>query len=590
MLSATNAMTSVHAQTKTNYFLHTVTKGQSLYSIASMYNVSINDIVRMNPDSKQQIKTGQTLKIPQAVTDGDNKHPRFHTIQSGETLYRLTLQYAVSAEAICAANPGLSAKNFRAGQVIIIPANKEEKKPEQPEKSEDTVQQQKWQEMHKVARKETIFSISRQYGITPEELIAANPELKDKKLKRGSFLFIPYPKSQAETSKQTEETTTASQESGPTNEELFGKHAEKKETPSTIKLALLLSFTDAKGIQQDEQSRMIEFYEGFLMAVDSLKRQGVSCDIYTFDTQGTADGVNNILSKSVLKQMDIIFGPVHQQGIEPIADFAEKNKIRVVIPFSPKVEQVFTNPYIYQINTPQSYLYSEVYEHFIRKFKKSNVVFLDDGSGNTEKAEFINGLKNELNDNNIRYKQVKLGGDIDPAKLIAAMDTLQENVFIPTSGSNTALTRLMPQLTLVRKEHPNFDMHLFGYPEWQTYTQDFLANFYEMDTYFYSSFYTNNLLPEAINFTQNYRHWYSKDMANTYPKYGMLGFDIGYFFLKGMSQQGNKLEENIGNVQVTPIQTGFKFERVNNWGGFINRKVFFVHFTKDYELIKIDFE
>ena len=149
---------------------------------------------------------------------------------------------------------------------------------------------------------------------------------------------------------------------------------------------------------------------------------------------------------------------------------------------------------------------------------------------------------------------------------------------------------LMPQLTLVRKEHPNFDMHLFGYPEWQTYTQDFLANFYEMDTYFYSSFYTNNLLPEAINFTQNYRHWYSKDMANTYPKYGMLGFDIGYFFLKGMSQQGNKLEENIGNVQVTPIQTGFKFERVNNWGGFINRKVFFVHFTKDYELIKIDFE
>ena len=36
--------------------------------------------------------------------------------------------------------------------------------------------------------------------------------------------------------------------------------------------------------------------------------------------------------------------------------------------------------------------------------------------------------------------------------------------------------------------------------------------------------------------------------------------------------------------------TGFKFERVNNWGGFINRKVFFVHFTKDFELIKLDFE
>lgn len=166
-------------------------------------------------------------------------------------------------------------------------------------------------------------------------------------------------------------------------------------------------------------------------------------------------------------------------------------------------------------------------------------------------------MKNELKDNNVRFKQIQLAGDIDPNKVIAAMDTLQENIFIPTSGRSSALTRVLPHLTLVRREHPHFDMHLFGYPEWQTYTQDFLANFYELDTYFYSSFYTNNLFPAAINFTQSYRRWYSKDMSNTYPKYGMLGFDVGYFFLKGLSQQGNKLEENLNRVQVTPIQTGF---------------------------------
>ena len=50
------------------------------------------------------------------------------------------------------------------------------------------------------------------------------------------------------------------------------------------------------------------------------------------------------------------------------------------------------------------------------------------------------------------------------------------------------------------------------------------------------------------------------------------------------------MEAKLNKVTVTPIQTGFKFERVNNWGGFINRKVFFVHFTKNYELIKLDFE
>lgn len=580
-LSASSLSATVSAQTGTGYFLHTVTKGQSLYSIASMYHVSVDDIVRLNPGSKEQIRAGQALKIPQAQYSNE-EGKQFHTIQAGETLYQLTLKYHVTAQAICKANPGLSAENFRIGQVIVIPAqDNTPAQTEQTAQAEPAVKKNEWRDMHKVARKETIFSISQQYGITQEELIAANPELKNGKLKKGSFLFIPYPKSQ-ETGK-----TAPSSQAAPSNEELFKENSISKKQINTIKVALMLPFTSTS---QDEQSRMVEFYEGFLMAIDSLKHQGVSADIYIYDTKGTTAGTNAILSQSKLKDMDIVFGPAHQSSIASAAAFADKNNIRLVVPFSPKVDQVFTNPNIYQVNTPQSYLYSKVYEHFIRKFGKTNVIFVDDGSGDKEKAEFIKGMKNELKDNNVRFKQIQLAGDIDPNKVIAAMDTLQENIFIPTSGRSSALTRVLPHLTLVRREHPHFDMHLFGYPEWQTYTQDFLANFYELDTYFYSSFYTNNLFPAAINFTQSYRRWYSKDMSNTYPKYGMLGFDVGYFFLKGLSQQGNKLEENLNRVQVTPIQTGFCFERVNNWGGFINRKVFFVHFTKDYELIKLDFE
>ena len=231
-----------------------------------------------------------------------------------------------------------------------------------------------------------------------------------------------------------------------------------------------------------------------------------------------------------------------------------------------------------------------MYEHFIRKFGQCNVVFLDPANGDKEKADFISGLKNELRDKRISFKQIQLGSVVEAGKVISAMDTARTNIFIPTSGRSSALTRLLPHLTLVRREHPDFDMHLFGYPEWQTYTQEHLASFYELDTYFYTSFYTNNLFPEAVAFTHSYRRWYSKDMANSYPKYGMLGFDTGYFFLKGLAQEGGALEKNLDKVKATPIQTGFKFERVNNWGGFINRKVFFVHITKDFELIKLDFE
>ena len=586
IIAGSSIKVMAQATAKSGYFLHTVTKGQSLYSISSMYNVTIDDIVRLNLGSDKQIREGAALKIPQAATTNSDK-PVFHTIQAGETLYRLSVKYNVTTQAICEANPGLSTENFRSGQVIIIPVQSDSKPQKETPKTEEqentNVKMKDWKDMHKVERKETIFSISREYGITEEELIAANPELKKGKLKKGTFLFIPYGKNDK---KQESESQPITKEL--TNEEVFSQNEELKKDIKTIKAAVMLPFMAGTSTNMDEQVRMVEYYEGFLMAVDSLKKQGVSIDLYTYDTKGREATLNSILSKKEMKNMDIIFGPAKAQDIDVLATFADNNNIRLVVPFAPKVDEVFKNPHIYQINTPQSYLYSEVYEHFTRKFSDSNVIFLNASNGDREKDEFIKGMKTELRNNGISYRDFTVTDNF--YEITTVMDTLRNNIFIPTSGKSTALVKILPQLTQIRRERPNYMMNLFGYPEWQTYTNDYLASFYEIDTYFYSSFYTNNLFPAAVHFTNSYRRWYSKDMANIYPKYGMLGYDTGYFFLKGLSKYGNKMEENLNSIQVTPIQTGFKFERVNNWGGFINRKVFFVHFSKDYELIKLDFE
>ena len=580
------------AQTASGHFMHTVTKGQSLYSISSMYNVPIAEIVKLNPGSDASIKVGQILKIPQ--TSAENQVV-FHTIQPGETLYKLSVKHGVSVERICRANPGLSAKNFRIGQVIAIPPKGKPSSAVNPQTETPLVQPQvtqseplkpKCRDMHKIQRKETVYSISRMYGITEDELIAANPEIKNKKLKRGKFLCIPYAK---EVMAETPKTPAQQEDSTLTDAQLFDKNKQASKKFSTIKAAIVLPFnTDGTGTR-DEQIRMVEYYEGFLMAVDSLKKKGVSLDLYTYDSGKTTASVNVILNKPEMKNMDIIFGPAHSEQVKPMADFAEKNNIRLVVPFASKGDDVFNNPFIYQINTPQSYLYSEVYEHYLRKFPNAHVVFVDAETGHTDKDDFIKGLKEELRNKQISFKELK-GEAINPEGMKLVVDSLRENVIIPTSGRSVALIKILPHMIITSREHPNYNMKLFGYPEWQTYTDDHLASFFELDTYFYSSFYTNNLFPAAVQFIQAYRKWFSKDMANTFPKYGMLGFDTAFFFLQGLHKYGSNFEENMNQMQVTPIQTGFKFERVNNWGGFINRKVFFVNFTKDYELIKLDFE
>ena len=255
-----------YAQENQSYFLHTIEKGQSLYSISKMYNVTTSDIIRLNPGCDEKIYAGQTIKIPTGKES--QKGETFHTIQAGETLYKLTTMYNVSAKDICEANPGLSAENFRIGQVILIPQKKEEQTDAvvQTPTEQSTIQGPvvpRCKDMHKVKRKETIFSVSREYGISEQELIDANPELK-KGMKKGQFLCIPYPAATTVQPTQKEDPYAVP----PSNSELFRKNKETPQKLSTIKAALLLPFQEDKRMVDETEALLEE--QGLLKYRDDL--------------------------------------------------------------------------------------------------------------------------------------------------------------------------------------------------------------------------------------------------------------------------------------------------------------------------------
>lgn len=146
----------------------------------------------------------------------------------------------------------------------------------------------------------------------------------------------------------------------------------------------MLPFTASGSIKPEEQTRMVEYYEGFLIAVDSLKRQGVSVDLYTYDTKGSTNVISSILNKPEMKNMDIIFD---------LSILQTSNRWQILQSVTKydwsflllRKDQVFNNPMVYQINTPQSYFYSEAYDHFLRKFSKARIIFVDPANGDKEK-------------------------------------------------------------------------------------------------------------------------------------------------------------------------------------------------------------
>lgn len=597
---------------ESNHFIHTVSKGQTLYSISRMYQKSIQEIIDWNPGCEKSISVGQELRIPQERTattattaaNGEKK-PRYHTIQPGETLYRLGKMYNVAPIEICEANPGLSINNFRTGEVILIPVSDKAKVfPKTVTPQQQVQKEEKKPEIrttHKVARGETIYSISRTYGISIEELLAANPELsKKKKLKRKTILQIPFPTPKKEEPKINIEIT---------NKEIFTEVEAKRDSITSLdnsnstRVAIVLPFL-LDSYSPNEQSRMVEYYQGLLIAVEKLKCYGYSFDISTFDSGKKEQNLTPLLTSGKLDKMDIIIGALYPEHNKQLARFAQEKEIPLVIPFTSKEDEIFRNPMVYVVNTLQSYFFSEVIDHFAKQFPNSNVIFVAD-STKSNKKEFIESLTQGLDKNSIPHTTIQMEDITNvTAKIIKqeadsatinsirnVMKSDKENIFIPISSGASTLSTIVPSLIILKNDTiglPSFK--LFGYPEWQIYANEMRSQLYEADTYFYASFFSHYSLPEAAKFQDEYARWYDRNLQNIYPRYGMLGYDTGYTFLLATAKWGKDMPSRINSVSFTPVQTGFKFERVNNWGGMVNKKIYFVHYTPDYNIKKIDFD
>ncbi len=579
------------------YFMHTVTQGQGLYSISRMYGVTEDDIIKLNPGSERVIRTGQELRIPNRKQPASGK---FHTIQKGETLYRLSVENRISVKELCDANPGLSVDNFKIGQVITIPAPSDEdpltstienagdKAPQEIMAdirtiSSDTVA---YRTTHVVGKRETIFRICRNYDITQAEFLEANPEYRYNKLKQGAVVRIPFSKDELAQRRQRINDAHNRMQSISDSTLFSMNELQQEESDGIITAALILPFS-LDDSTSTLQKQMIEFYQGMLLALDRLKNENISVNLKVFDSEGEDKSLTPLLESGQLDDVDIIFGPRWTNHISEVARWAAARRIPVVNPMNRDADDVYNNPYVYQLNTPQSYFNQEIYNHFLEQFSNPNVIIMD--ADEFRRNEFIDGLKTILKDHDIPYSTL----DIDTAYQ-ELMDTLvpgKQNIMIINSSSSGPLNTLLPVMQLItRTKAPEIETHLFGYPEYQIYAQDHLDELYEVDTWFYTWFYTNNMLQESVEFNNKFRLSFSRQMLVSYPSFAPYGYDTGYYFLKGLATYGKDFENHLNELDTNPVHTGFKFERVNNWGGFINRKVFFVHFSNEYKVEKIDFD
>ncbi|MDR2854276.1 MAG: LysM peptidoglycan-binding domain-containing protein, partial [Prevotellaceae bacterium] len=207
---------------------HEVEIGQTLFSLCKQFNISQEELMRYNPILERGLKSGQTLNIPvqSSLTQASNE-PTFHVSTANNT------------------KPTVQKNEQMTPQKAMALLELEQQKQQLAQPTYTT---------HIVKAKETLYSVSRLYGMYVEDIINANPTIESS-LKVGQSLKIP-------------------------SKTLYVSSPKTNETPNQpLKIAFLLPFF--VGGSDAGNERFIEFYSGALIAINEAKRQGVSFEIYT---------------------------------------------------------------------------------------------------------------------------------------------------------------------------------------------------------------------------------------------------------------------------------------------------------------------
>ena len=553
-------------------FYHHIERGETVYTLAAMYNTTPEAIYKLNPSARNGITEGAVLEIPQRkiISQVKEENYRYHTISPKETLYSVSRTYSLTPENIIAANPGLSVQTFQIGKTIRIPFF-ESNETFSSYTGPVVVEKRK----HRVKRGETLYSISQQYGLTVEELRRENPSVSTTDLSTNAVLTIPVKKIDSELARQ--DAVSESQ----ANVLLSKKTV--FERVNVMQVALLMPFLENNSAQK---VRIQEYYEGFLLAVEKLKKEGANIELYVFDigTENNTKKLESLLATMEMQNLDLVIGGVSDKQIKVLSDFSKSSNIKYIIPFSSRNTEVLNNGNVFQVNTPQAKLYTKASHVFVNTFNRDNIIFLDTNEDH-KKDDLLAIMKKDLNNRSTPYKSVIISQSMK-RELIPLLDNTKNNILIPASGDIGVLGEVLATLNELKEETSEFNINLFGYPEWQTYEYNYLRDYHSHGTYLYSSFYVQNGAKETDEFRDNFRKWYKKELQKTYPQYAILGYDTGMYFLTALHKHGRNFEENLNSIYVDTIQFAFNFERANNWSGFINTGLFLVHYDTNSRIIK----
>ena len=525
------------------YYLHTVEKGQTLFAIAKFYACSVNNIVIENPEAIDGISPGQILRIPiekikQPEVAIDSTHYKLVKIEHGQTLFSISKTYTITIEKLKSINPELK-DGLKEGQTIKIPKTKEtttatasllgksEKK--NPEKVEiKTVEPVKFVSKIEEPKKDTIIKTS------------FSGEKKDE---YNIAFFLPF-------------------------------HADEANSIDIDKLV--------RGDAQlpNKTAVALPFYEGALMAIDSLKKLKLNAKIFIYDIDDS-DSLNiyNILKKPELAAMNLMIGPLYGSSFMAISKFAKDHSIPIVSPFTQVNKILFNNPFVCKV-TPSTTLQIEQMAHFvIDTFQTQNIILVNNGGG--KENSFISAFKTTSNEDLVKAGH-PVTDSVKEAKSLSAVQSMlsatKTNVIILPSNNQSYVTEFIRGLN---NSSDKYKIVLFGMHSWLNYDNLDLDYLNSLSLHIPANNFIDYSNISTQNFIKNYREKYKTEPES----YVFQAFDLTYYFISSLQKNGSGFLNELPENSYKGLNSSYNFTQHPSESGFENKFVYILKFD-NFNLIK----
>lgn len=323
---------------------HEVKAKETLYSIAKANNVEISDLEEANPFLKAEgLQPGQVLKImkyeePPKVQISTKNFSNYEVV-AGDTKYSIAKKFEISVEELEKQNPEIK-DNLPVGFILKIDSSVKVLTTNSIVKPKTEVYKGNTLE-YTVKSGETMYGLTKLLGLSEASLIGLNPELKDG-VKEGMILKVPATLSFSKETKNSLKDLTKSVSNQKRKELVlflpFNASKIQNDTVTSISERLK---------KDKFLNMTLDFYAGALMAIDSAKVLGMNLDIKIYDSQETKNSTSalSVISNNDFSSTDAVIGPFYQVNVEKVADALENKNIPVISPLSKDEGKSYKNLY-----------------------------------------------------------------------------------------------------------------------------------------------------------------------------------------------------------------------------------------------------